>query len=395
MKSGLLAKSLILTTTSIFLLGTVYSSDVFADNRESDADIQDAALISHEITKKPDLSDIGYDKFTWGKKWDLTESYTRFTADNEKYKGLFGSLEELLGYDNGILSGVGYAESRYKQEAKSWASAYGVMQITEVGYQSLLSRYETAKTLIEEYVEIDSMEYALLNKPNTINRIMLKSKPLFNDILKKSPETAKLLVGMYNIREDKNSRRALKRIENWKNIKKPTAEELEVIIKHVFVPIYKSVEYSKEKYFENKLPSFKKIKEDAETNIVVGSLIYDFGKRELSILSLPLDENLKTHFIWESPKVHKQKGTSAISPEALNFMAFGPYNAGFGATIFRLQVIHDRLTKKAPIKVKNALKRGTYYRQTRRGIRNIVRWSSLYNYLEAISNQFKLEQRHV
>jgi len=391
MKYNLLAKSLIVSSLSLLL---TYSAFAFEKKEPTTkevhytintADIKDCEKVLPTSAKS-------YCDFTWGQKWDLTQSYIRFVGNNEEYKKLFESLEDLLGYDNGLLSGVGYAESRYDQESKSWAYAYGVMQITRIGYQSLLERSNAADTLIERYVDKDSLKHVVLSKPESINKVKLKSKPSFNDILEESPETAKLLVGMYNIREDKKSRRALINTDNWKNVKKPSSEELEVIIKHVFVPLYMAVEYSKEKYFDKKLPSFKKIKEDAQTNIVMGALIYDFGKRELSILSRSLDENLKSHFIWESPKAHKEKGTSVIDPDDLDFMAFGPYNAGLGATIFRLQIMHDKLNNKTPLKVKNALKRGAYFRQTRQGIRGIMQWISVYDNLEAISNQFRLEQ---
>jgi len=396
MKYGLLVRPLAVTALSLFLLGN--SNIAKTDNnpvstKYSGIPDTEQSAPKEKTCDKVLPKDLGsYCDFTWGTKWDLTQSYLRFSADDKKYKRLFESLEDFLGYQDGLLSGVGYAESRHNQSAKSWASAYGVMQITQVGYQSLLSRYDAAKSLIEQYVDKDSLEDALLNKPESINKIRLTSKPSFDAILKQSPETAKLLIGMYNIRKDKKSRRDLKDIEKWKNVKKPSPEELEAIIRNVFVLLYQAVEFSKQKYFDDKLPSFEKIKEDAQTNIVVGALIYDMGRRELSILSHTLDENKKTHFEWMSPEAHKEKKKSAIHPDDLDIMAFSAYNAGLGATIFRLQVMHDELKNKIPLRIENALKQGAYFRQTRQGIRGIMRWVYLYDYLGAISDQFILEE---
>jgi len=386
-----LIKPVIAASISIFLV-----SQSIAHTSDSSQKVAPASRdISDSVQK--DCSEIlpsnlgSYCDLEWGNKYDLTVSYEKFIANKEQYKQLFEALEELLGYPNGLLSGVGFAESRMAQSAVSGKDAFGIMQIA-TGYYGLLSKYESAKALIEMYVDRDSLNDFFLNDLESLNSVEFTAKPSFQDIKEFDEDTAKLLVRLYNVR-DKWSRIDPDDPKIWydTSIKKPSSEELEVIIRQVFVPLYKSIEHAKQEYFEGKLPSLKHVREDAEANIVVGALIYDNGKRELSILSQSIGENNQTHFNWLSPKVHRVNETSAINPDDLDVMAFGPYNAGFVATLWRLQIMYDVFHNKGPLTTEQALEVGAYYDQTRRAMVEIEQWSTLYDYLSDIYFEFVLK----
>jgi len=355
-----------------------------------------------------------YCSMSWNKKWDFTESYSRFTSNNGQYKNLFERLESLLGYNHGYLSGVGYAESRFKGSAASSVNALGVMQIMENGpdikdgYAGFILEYESARSLVQRYVNKDSVNKISLNNPATNSYVKFARKPSFDEITRENPGAARLLLKMYNIRSTEELLDVMHpSIWNNPNVKKPSPDELEVIIRHVFVPLYVAIEHAKSNYFNGQMPSYQKIKENPQTNIVIGALMFDLGKRELSILSRTAEsyeekinvqgriksvQRQRTHFTWRNPDDHINDGTSAVIKNDLELMAFGPYNAGFVATVYRLQLMYDNFKFTGPLGVIHALNNGAYLKETRIGIMSIRKWQQFYTHLEEISRRYLNEQ---
>lgn len=375
--------------TSLLAMGLVAGITVFSpgharqDSLESLLDTQGAPLASptHQELPAPSWYELRSFSIAYlgGKQYEalVGKQLEKDHGDHgyKNHEATFTFLERYFGLSRGILSAFGYAESLISQPAVSWANAQGIMQIHPTGYWGAFRQdYDAAQKLVERYVDEQSLEQLKLDDALTEENIRYKRIPTWKDLDENLPEIAMHLKNLYSLRDPRKNKIFFDGT--------PSDDELEAVIRHVYAPYYNGVGDLSKKYFEGKTPSYEEIIKDATKNIVLGSLIFDLGRRQLSLLTVERDGRPRIRFRWAPPG---EDGVRAIHPQDLDLLTYGPYNAGVTATKYRLKVTFDSLLSEPlrPLRVRDVTQLGKFYTETRRGITRIKRWLA---YFDSIPN---------